>query len=117
MKCIFNEFLFYFWEKSVLYSFNWVILHFFAEKTSVNSLVLDSSAPLGQMRTSRQPINLYCATHPITLRSTVWDYMVQVEAPSTLSVRKVCQVPSGHQREEHRVVHHVKEEHYDGHIQ
>ena len=44
--------------------------------------------------------------HPITFRSSVWDYMVQVEAPSTPECQEGVPSQGGHQREEHRVVHH-----------
>ena len=55
--------------------------------------------------------------HPITFRSPVWDYMVQVEAPSTPECQEGVPSQGGHQREEHRVVHCVQEEHNEGHIQ
>ena len=43
--------------------------------------------------------------------------MVQVEAPSTPECQEGVLSQGGHQREEHRVVHHVQEEHNEGHIQ
>ena len=43
--------------------------------------------------------------------------MVQVEASSTPECQEGVPSQGGHQREEHRVVHHVQEEHYEGHIQ
>ena len=54
--------------------------------------------------------------HPITFRSPVWDYMVQVEAPSTPECQEGVPSQGGHQKEEHGVVHHVQEEHNEGHI-
>ena len=50
-------------------------------------------------------------------RSPVWDYRVQVEAPSTPECQEGVLSQGGHQREEHRVVHRVQEEHNEGHIQ
>ena len=44
-------------------------------------------------------------------------FMVQIEAPSTPECQEGVPSQGGHQREEHRVVHHVQEEHYEGHIQ
>ena len=55
--------------------------------------------------------------HPITFRRPVWEYIVQVEAPSTPECQEGVPSQGGHQREEHRVVHHVQEEHNEGHIQ
>ena len=43
--------------------------------------------------------------------------MVQVEAPSTPECQEGVPSQGGHQREEHRVVHCVQEEHNEGHIQ
>ena len=43
--------------------------------------------------------------------------MVQVEASSTPECQESVPSQGGHQQEEHRVVHHVQEEHYEGHIQ
>ena len=56
--------------------------------------------------------------HPITFRSPVWDYMVQVEAPSTPERQEGVPSQGGYQREhrEHRVAHCVQEEYYEGHI-
>ena len=56
-------------------------------------------------------------TKILTFRSPVWDYMVQVEASSTPECQAGVPSQGGHQKEEHRVVHHVQEEHYEGHIQ
>ena len=42
--------------------------------------------------------------------------MAQVEASSTHECQESVQSQGGHQRKEHRVAHHVQEEHYEGHI-
>ena len=55
--------------------------------------------------------------HPITFRSPVRYYMVQVEASSTPECQEGVPSQGGHQREEHRVVHCVQEVHNEGHIQ
>ena len=45
-------------------------------------------------------------------------YMVQKEAPNTpAECHDGVQSQGGQQREKYRVVHHVQEEHYEGHIQ
>ena len=43
--------------------------------------------------------------------------MVQIEAPSNPECQEGVPSQGGHQKEEQRVVHHVQEEHYEGHIQ
>ena len=43
--------------------------------------------------------------------------MVQIEAPSTPGCQDSIPSQGGQHREEHRVVHSIQEEHYDGHIQ
>ena len=43
--------------------------------------------------------------------------MVQIEAPSTPGCQDSIPSQGGQHREEHRVVHRIQEEHYDGHIQ
>ena len=43
--------------------------------------------------------------------------MVQVEASSTPECQEGVPSQGGHQKEEQRVVHHVQEEHFEGHIQ
>ena len=52
------------------------------------------------------------ATHPITFRGSGWEYMVHIEAPSTLECWEGVPSPGGQQEEEHRVVLHVQVEHY-----
>ena len=44
-------------------------------------------------------------------------YMVQIEATSTPECHKGVQSQGGQWREKHRVVHHVQEEYYEGHIE
>ena len=54
-----------------------------------------------------------CAIHPITFRGSGWEYMVQIEAPSTSECWEGVHSPGGQQREEeHRVVLHVQVEHF-----
>ena len=55
--------------------------------------------------------------HPKTIKSPVWDKMVQVEAPSTPKCQEGVPSQGGHQRKEHRVVLQVQEEHSEGQIQ
>ena len=43
-----------------------------------------------------------------------WEYMVQIEAPLTLECQDGVPSQGGPGREEHRVVHHVQVEHYQG---
>jgi len=52
--------------------------------------------------------------HPITFWRSGWEYMVQIEAPRTPECQKGIPSQGGQHKEEHRVVHHVKEEHYQG---
>ena len=44
------------------------------------------------------------------------DYMVQIQALSTTECQEGVPSQGGQQREEHRVVHHVQVEHYEGHF-
>ena len=53
---------------------------------------------------------------PTTFKGCEKVYMVQIEALSTPECQDSIQSQAGQRREEHRVVHHVQEEHYDGHI-
>ena len=52
----------------------------------------------------------------VNFKGSGWEYMVQIEALSSLSVRKVSLVKVKQQEEEHRVVHHVQVEHYQRHF-
>ena len=54
---------------------------------------------------------------PLAFRRPGSEYMVQIEAPNTPECQDSIPSPGGHQREEHRVVHHDQEEHNEGHIQ
>ena len=53
-----------------------------------------------------------CTLHPITFRGSGWEYMVQIEAPSTPECQEGVPSPGGQRREEHRSVHHVQVEYY-----
>ena len=55
-------------------------------------------------------------TPPITFRRSGCDYMVQIEAPRTPECQEGIPSQGGQRREEHRVVHHVQEEHYQGNL-
>ena len=56
-------------------------------------------------------------TPPTTFKGCEKVYMVQIEAPSTPGCQDSIPSQGGQHREEHRVVHRIQEEHYDGHIQ
>ena len=42
--------------------------------------------------------------------------MVQIESPSTPECQEGVPIQGGEQREDHRVVHHVQEGHYQEHL-
>ena len=77
--------------------------------------IIDKPETKSQSKVGHQP-------HSITFRGSEWAYIVQIDALSTLSVRKVTQVISGGQQEgehgvvqqegEHGVVHQVQGGHY-----
>ena len=52
--------------------------------------------------------------HPKTFWRSGWEYMVQIEAPSTPECQEGIPSQGGQWWEEDRVVHHVQEEHYQG---